>query len=156
MKEKKDFRKKNGKDFQSSQGIMCYDCNGHGHLNKECPNYLRRKGKVYATTLGDRDSSNSDLEERCDGEGNYSAFMVITPIQSSDDLSLLVEELGEHTEVESMGIVEEFDDKEDERTMGLQETYNTLLEKINEYARVDKVAIKKMKRVEQYYRSLLM
>ena len=98
---------------------MCYECNDHGHLKKECPNYLRGKGKVYATTLSDTDSSNSDSEESCDGEVNYSAFMTITPMQSSDDLSVLVEELGEHTEVESMGIVEESDDDEDEGTMGL-------------------------------------
>ena len=45
--------------------------------------------------------------------------MTIAPMQSSDDLSVLVEELGEHTEVESMGIVEESDDDEDEGTMGL-------------------------------------
>ena len=76
-KEKKDFKKKDGKDSQSSQGIMCYECNGHGHLKKECPNYLRGKGKVYATTLSNTDSSNSDLEESYDGEGNYSAFMAI-------------------------------------------------------------------------------
>ena len=88
---------------QSSQGITRYECNGHGHLKKECPNYLRGKSKVYATTFSDIDSSNSNLEESCDGEGNYSAFMAIAPVQSSDDLSLLVEELGEHTEVELMG-----------------------------------------------------
>ena len=128
-KEKKDFKKKDGKDSQSSQGIMCYECNGHGHLKKECPNYLKGKDKVYTTTLSVTDSSNSDSEDSCDGEGNYSAFMAIAPIQSSDDLSLLVEELGEHIEVESMGIVEESDDEEDEGTMGLQESYNTLLEK---------------------------
>ena len=98
---------------------MCYECNDHGHLKKECPNYLRGKGKVYATTLSDTDSSNSDSEESCDGEVNYSAFMTIAPMQSSDDLSVLVEELGEHTEVESMGIVEESNDDEDEGTMGL-------------------------------------
>ena len=46
-------------------------------------------------------------EESYDGEGNYSAFMTIVLVQSSDDLSVLVEELGEHTEVESMGIVKE-------------------------------------------------
>ena len=40
--------------------------------------------------------------------------------------------------------------------MGLQETYNSLLEKSREYARVAKVAIKKMKRAEEDYRSLLM
>ena len=142
-KEKKDFKKKDGKDFQSSQGIMCYECNDHGHLKKECPNYLREKGKVYATTFSDLDSSNSDSEESCDGEGNYSAFMTIAPMESSDDLSVLVEELGEHTEVESMGIVEESDDKEDGRIVGLQETYNTFLEKIGEYEKVLKQPLRK-------------
>ena len=80
---------------------------------------MRGKSKVYATTFSDIDSSNSNLEESCDGEGNYSAFMAIAPVQSSDDLSLLVEEFGEHIEVESIGIVEESDDKEEERTVGL-------------------------------------
>ena len=51
--EKKDFKRKNGKESQSSQGITCFECNGHGHIKKECPNYLRGKGKVYATTLSD-------------------------------------------------------------------------------------------------------
>ena len=54
-----------------------------------------------------------------------------------------------------MGIVEESDDEEDERTVGLQETYNSLLEKTSEYAKVVKAAVKKMKRVEQDYKSLL-
>ena len=100
---------------------MCFECNKHGHLKKECPNYLRGKGKVYATTLSDTDSSNSDSDsnESCDGEGNFIAFITISLMESSDDLSVLVEELGEHTELESMGIVEESDDEEDERTMGL-------------------------------------
>ena len=74
---------------------------------------------------------------------NYSAYMTIAPVQSSDDLNVLVEEIGEHTELESMGIVEESDDKEDEGTMGLQETYNSLLKKTGEYAKVAKAAIKK-------------
>ena len=51
---------KDGKEFQSPQGIVCFECNGHGHLKKECPNYLRGKGKAYATTLSDSDSSNSN------------------------------------------------------------------------------------------------
>ena len=68
---------------------------------------------------------------------------------------MLVKKLGKHTELESMGIVEESNDKEDEGTMGLQETYNSLFEKTGEYAKVAKVAIKKMKRAEEDYRSLL-
>ena len=44
--------------------------------------------------------------------------MAIAPIDSSKDLSLLVEELSEQTEVKSMGIGEESDD-EDEGTKEL-------------------------------------
>ena len=135
--------------------MTSYECNGHGHLKKECPNYLRWKGKVYATTFSDSDSSNSDSKESCDREGNYSVFMTIALMESSDDLSALAEEVGEHTELESIGIVEESNDEEDERTVGLQETYNSLLEKIDEYAKMAKAAIKKMKRAKQDYRSLL-
>ena len=50
-KDKKDFKRRDGKDSQSSQGITCIECNEHGHFKKECPNYLKAKGKVYATTL---------------------------------------------------------------------------------------------------------
>ena len=108
---------------------------------------MKAKGKVSATTLSDSNSSSSDSDESCDGEGNFSAFMTIALVESSDDLNVLVEELAEHTELESMGIVEESDDEEDERIVGLQETYNSLIEKTNEYAKVAKAAIKKMKRV---------
>ena len=74
---------------------------------------------MYATTLSDSDSSSSDSNESCDGEGNFSAFMTIAHVESSDDLNVLVEELGEHTELESIGIGEESDDKEDDEIMGL-------------------------------------
>ena len=116
---------------------------------------MKAKGKVYAITLSDSDSSSSDLDESCDGEGNFFAFMTITYVESSDDLSVIVEELGEHIELESIGIVEESDDEEDDGTVGLQETYNSLIEKTGEYAKVANVAIKKMKRAEEDYRSLL-
>ena len=59
---KREYKKKDGKESSSTQGIVCYECNGHGHLKKECPNYLRGKGKVFATTLSDSESSNSDAE----------------------------------------------------------------------------------------------
>ena len=140
--------------------VTCFECKGHGHVEKECPTYLKAKGKVFATTFSDSDSSNLDSEESYDGEGNYFAFMTIAPVDSSEDLNALVEELGEHTEVESMGVREEFDDEGEEcvheGTKGLQETYNSLLKKTGEYARVAKVAIRKMKRAEQDYKSLLM
>ena len=119
--DRKEFKKKDGKDSQSPQGIVCYECNGHGHLKKECPNYLRGKGKAYVTTLSDSDSSNSDSEESYDGEGNYSSFMTIAHTESSEDLNLLIQELGDHSDEESMGVVKESNVEEDERTAGLQE-----------------------------------
>ena len=71
-KDKRDFnfKKKDLKDSSPSQAVTCYKCKEHGHVKKECPTYLKAKGKVFATTLSDLDNSNSDLKESCDGEGN--------------------------------------------------------------------------------------
>ena len=135
-REKREFKKKDGKESQSTQGVTCFECNGHEHFKKECPNYLKSKGKVYATTLSDSDSSNSDFDESCDGEGNYFAFMTIAYVESSEDLNLLVQELGEHSDEESIGIVEESDVEEDENAACLQENYNSFLEKSEEYMQV--------------------
>ena len=62
----------------------------------------------------DSDSSSLDSGESCDGEGNYSAFMAIAPMDSSKDLNTLVQELSEHTKVESMGVGGESDDEDEE------------------------------------------
>ena len=154
-KEKKDFKKRDGKESQSNQKVICFECNGHGHFKKECANYLRLKGKAFATTLSDSDSSTSNAEDSYDEEGNFSTFMTIAHVESLEDLNLLVQELGEHSDEESMGIVEESDAEEVEYIVGLQEKYNSLLEKSGEYTRVAKAAMKKMKKAEEDYRSLL-
>ena len=116
---------------------------------------MRSKGKTYATTFNDSNSSTSDLEDNCDEEGNFSAFMTIAHVESLEDLNLLVQELGEHSDEEFMGILEESDVEEDKDTTGLQENYNSHLEKSGEYAKVAKAAVKKMKKSEEDYRSLL-
>ena len=88
---------------------MCYECNGHRRLKKGCPNYLRGKGKVFATTFSDSDISNSDTKGECDSERNYKAFMTIVSIDSKNDLSNLVDELGNISEVEE---IEESEDED--------------------------------------------
>ena len=69
--------------------------------------------------------------------------MTIDHVESSEDLNLLVQELGEHSDEESMGIVEESDAEENESSVGLQEDYNSLFAKFGEYARVANAAVKK-------------
>ena len=81
--------------------------------------------------------------------------MTIAHVESSEDLNLLVQELGEHSDEKLMGIVEESDAEEDEDTASLQENYNSLLEKVGKYARVAKATLKKVKKAEEDYRSLL-
>ena len=81
--------------------------------------------------------------------------MTIAYVESSKDLNLLVQELGEHSDEESMEIVEESDAEVDEGIVDLQENYNSLLEKSRKYGRVAKAAVKKMKKAKEDYRSLL-
>ena len=113
------------------------------------------KGRVYATTLSDSESSNSDSEGSCDEEGNYSAFMTIAHVESLEDLNLLVKELRNHSDEESMGVVEESNAEEDENAASLQENYNSLLEKSGEYTRIAKASVNKMKKTKEDYKSLL-
>ena len=100
--DRKEFKKKDGKEFQSLQGIVCHECNGHGHLKKEYPNYLGGEGKVFATTLSDSDSSNSNTEGECDSEGNYRSFMTTASVDSKNDLSNLVDDFGDLSEDEEV------------------------------------------------------
>ena len=43
----------------------------------------------------------------CLKKGNYSALMTIAHVESLEDLNLLVQELGEHSDEESIEVVEE-------------------------------------------------
>ena len=85
--------------------------------------------------------------------------VTIALVDSLEDLNTIVEELGEHIEVESMGVGEEYDDEDEEciykGAKELQKSYNYFLEKTREYARVAKAAIRKMKKAKQDYKSIL-
>ena len=64
---------------------------------------------MFATTLSDSDSSNSNAEGECDSDGNYLAFMVITTIDSRDELSELVDDLGVYSEGEEIDVSDDED-----------------------------------------------
>ena len=118
-------------------------------------NYLRGKGKVLATTLSDSESLNSNSKEECDGDGNYLAFMAITLVDSKDDLSDLVKELGVHLEREEDEVLDDEDIYLNEGDKNLQDVYDTLLEDCGKYTKVAKSAVKKMKKIEEEHKSTL-
>ena len=60
---------------------------------------MRAKGKMLTATLSDSNSLNLDSDKGCDGDGNYSAFMAITLVDSKAELRELVKELGVLTDV---------------------------------------------------------
>ena len=101
---------------------------------------------MFVTTLSDSESSNSDTDEECDSEGNYRAFKTITSIDSKDELSNLVDELGDHFKGEE---IEELEDEEvcqNDEENNLQEAYDSLLEDCGKYAKVANLALKKIKK----------
>ena len=67
---------------------------------------------MFATTLSSSNSSNLNTEGECDSEGNYRALMAIASIDSKDDLSNLVDKLGNISEDEE---IEELEDEDVDR-----------------------------------------
>ena len=116
---------------------------------------MRGKGKVFATTLSDSDSSNSNTEGECDSEGNYRAFMAIASVDSKDDLSNLVDELGNISKDEKIKESEDVDMCQNEGENNLHEAYDSLLEDCGKYGKVVNLAVKKMKKVEEEHSCIL-
>ncbi|XP_019186513.1 PREDICTED: uncharacterized protein LOC109181216 [Ipomoea nil] len=63
------------KEKSNNKGIKCYECEGFGHVQAECPTYLRRKKSMTATTWSDdepeSEAAHSDAEEMF---ANFVAF----------------------------------------------------------------------------------
>ena len=73
--------------------------------------------------------------------------MAITMVDSRDELSNLVDELGVHSKGEEVEDSEDEDVCLNEGEKNLQEVYDALLEDCDKYAKVAKNAVKKMKKV---------
>ena len=110
---------------------------------------------MFATTLSDFESSNSDTEGECDSEGNYRAFMTIASVDSKNDLSNLVEELDDLSEDEEVEESKDEDVYQNEGENNLQGAYESLPEDCGKYAKVLNLAVKKMKKVEEEHRCIL-
>ena len=110
---------------------------------------------MFVITLSDLQSSNFDAEEECDSDGNYSAFMAITTVDSRDELSELVDDLGVHSKGEEVDVSDDEDVYLNKSENNLQEVNDALLEDCGKYAKVAKSAIKKMKKIEDHKSTLV-
>ena len=81
--------------------------------------------------------------------------MAITTVDSRDELSDLVKELGVHSEGEEIEVSNDEDVYLNEGDKNLQEVYDALLEDCGKYAKVAKSAVKKMKKIEEDHKSTL-
>ena len=98
---------------------------------------------MFATTLSDSESSNSDAEGECDSEGNYSAFMAITVVNSRDELSDLVEELGVHFEGDEVDDLEDKDVCLNKGEKNFQEVYDCCLKIVTNMPKLQRMLLKK-------------
>ena len=81
--------------------------------------------------------------------------MAITAVNSRDELSYLVDELGVHSKGDEVDDSEDKDMCLNEGEKNLQEVYDALLEDCGKYAKVAKNAVKKMKKIEKKHKSTL-
>ena len=81
--------------------------------------------------------------------------MAITTIDSRDELSELVDDLGVHSEGEEVDVSDDEDVYLNEGEKNLQEVYDALLEDCGKYAKVAKSAVKKMKKIEEDHKSTI-
>ena len=81
--------------------------------------------------------------------------MAITSVDSKDDLGNLVDELGNIFEDEEIEESEDEDVCQNEEKINLQEAYDSFLEDCGKYAKVANLAMKKMKKVEEEHKGVL-
>ena len=58
-------------DKKQGKQIQCRECEGFSHIQSECANTLKKKGKALKTTWSDDDSENSD-----DSDENINSYVV--------------------------------------------------------------------------------
>ncbi|KAG9442737.1 hypothetical protein H6P81_018591 [Aristolochia fimbriata] len=122
---KKNFSSGDGKSrgggFESaakSKSITCYECGGRGHIQTECPTYMKKK-KSFVAAWSDDSSASED--EEC----NYVAFTANTKLNT---------EIPEQRRIPDISIVleDETDDDDDMETVqNMIKQWDGVLESIN-------------------------
>ena len=157
---KKDFEWNKSSEGSSNSTATCYECNGVDQLKRECPNYLRGKGKAMSATLSDSKRSSSKSDDEANEVGNYTTFIAISSGDAKSHLDEINEEDGDYlkaipTEDEVVPETnfshyqfsnnEEEDGKKD--LVVLQQ--NAFLKVSGKYARTAENAIRGMKKAEE-------
>ena len=81
--------------------------------------------------------------------------MTIVSVDSKNDLSKLVDELGDLSEDKEVEESKDEDVYQNKGENNLQEAYDSLLEDCGKYAKVANLVVKKMKKVEEEHRGIL-
>ncbi|XP_019179845.1 PREDICTED: uncharacterized protein LOC109175043 [Ipomoea nil] len=73
-------RNSQSKEKTGGKGIKCYECEGYGHVQAECPTYLRRKKsmKVVLTWSDDDEPETDPGSDPDEISGNFVAFTALT------------------------------------------------------------------------------
>ncbi|XP_019193992.1 PREDICTED: uncharacterized protein LOC109187992 [Ipomoea nil] len=85
-----DSRPARPKEKSNNKGIRCYECEGFGHVQAECPTYLRRKKSMTVTTWSDDELESENVESDAEEMfGNFVAFAAKSticsePVDASD------------------------------------------------------------------------
>ncbi|GAA0163413.1 hypothetical protein LIER_19287 [Lithospermum erythrorhizon] len=99
---------KSSGDTQSrSKGIQCRECEDFGHIQVECPNYVKKQSKSYYTTMSDEETE--EQEESDNKVSNFVAFTVrntkemdVNPSVNECTTDNMSDEEGDFTEEELM------------------------------------------------------
>ncbi|GAA0167281.1 hypothetical protein LIER_22249 [Lithospermum erythrorhizon] len=77
----------NNSPLQSKgKSIQCRECEGFGHIQVQCPNYVRKQTKSYYSTHSDEESD-SEKEDSKSNVSNFVAFTsVVSEIDSTDNI----------------------------------------------------------------------
>lgn len=81
---------RNGRSGERSgkgKGIQCYECEGFGHIQKECPNFLKKQKNGYNATLSDDEEEDSDSDQI----SNFVAFTASIPTHNLESIDEFAE-----------------------------------------------------------------